>query len=140
MFSFLGLIITSALGKLFPYLHQRSQQQHAVDIAGIMATKDSWKDDIITYIVLSPVVILFWGTFRGNDELVASVGRAFEELALLPTWYQTMLQAVVYAGIGLYAVAKSGKILTRHASDKLAQRDPTKAKQIADNVSSILKG
>lgn len=64
------------------------------------STKNSWKDEIITVIVLIPVVLVF---IPGMEDVVKE---GFNRLNDLPSWYQNILYITILAGLGLKGVDK----------------------------------
>jgi len=57
------------------------------------STKSSWKDEIITIVVLAPCVMAW------VDPDLAK--RGFDVIADLPDWYQNILYVTILAGLGL---------------------------------------
>ena len=64
------------------------------------STKNSLKDEIITVIVLIPVVLVF---IPGMEDVVKE---GFNRLNDLPSWYQNILYITILAGLGLKGVDK----------------------------------
>ena len=67
------------------------------------STKGSWKDEIITIIVLIPVILVF---IPGMEDIVK---QGFDRLNELPDWYQNVLYVTILAGLGLKGVDKFRK-------------------------------
>ena len=80
----------------------KTAAQHDSKWELIMAesTKSSWKDEIITIIVLIPVVLIF---IPSMEDVVK---QGFERLNELPQWYQNILYVTILAGLGLKGVDK----------------------------------
>ena len=80
----------------------KSAAQHDSKWELIMAesTKSSWKDEIITVVVLAPCVLTF---IPGMEELVKT---GFERLNELPDWYQNILYITILAGLGIKGLDK----------------------------------
>ena len=80
----------------------KTAAQHDSKWELIMAesTKSSWKDEIITIIVLIPVVLVF---IPSMEDVVK---QGFERLNELPQWYQNILYVTILAGLGLKGVDK----------------------------------
>jgi hypothetical protein len=78
----------------------KTAAQHDSKWELIMAesTKGSWKDEIITVVVLAPCV-LAW-----IDPDLAR--RGFDVIATLPDWYQNILYVTILAGLGLKGLDK----------------------------------
>ena len=83
----------------------KTAAQHDSKWELIMAesTKSSWKDEIITIIVLIPVVLVF---IPSMEDVVK---QGFERLNELPQWYQNILYVTILAGLGLKGVDKFRK-------------------------------
>ena len=64
------------------------------------STRSSWKDEIITIIVLIPVVLVF---IPSMEDVVK---QGFDRLNELPQWYQNILYVTILAGLGLKGVDK----------------------------------
>ena len=80
----------------------KTAAQHDSKWELIMAesTKSSWNDEIITIIVLIPVVLVF---IPSMEDVVK---QGFERLNELPQWYQNILYVTILAGLGLKGVDK----------------------------------
>jgi|TARA_R110000824_G_scaffold197219_2_gene380631 hypothetical protein len=80
----------------------KTAAQHDSKWELIMAesTKGSWKDEIITIIVLIPVVLVF---IPSMEDVVKA---GFDRLNELPDWYQNILYVTILAGLGLKGVDK----------------------------------
>ena len=78
----------------------KTAAQHDSKWELIMAesTKGSWKDEIITVVVLAPCV-LAW-----IDPDLAM--RGFDVIATLPDWYQNILYVTILDGLGLNGLDK----------------------------------
>ena len=74
-----------------------SEKTSVSDWERIMAegTQNSWKDEVVTVIVLIPVVLCFVPGF----ENVVKTG--FERLNELPEWYQYLVYVVCLAAVGI---------------------------------------
>jgi pyrroline-5-carboxylate reductase len=67
------------------------------------STKGSWRDELITVVVLLPCVLSF---VPGMEEIVQA---GFDRLNELPQWYQNVLYVTILAGLGLKGVDKFRK-------------------------------
>ena len=81
----------------------KTAAQHDSKWELIMAesTKGSWKDEIITIVVLAPCVMAW------IDPDLAK--RGFDVIAELPDWYQNILYVTIFAGLGLKGLDKFRK-------------------------------
>ena len=64
----------------------------------VESTKGSWKDEIITVVVLAPCVLAWL-----DPDLAR---RGFDVIATLPDWYQNILYVTILAGLGLKGLDK----------------------------------
>ena len=67
------------------------------------STQNSYKDEIITIIVLIPVILVF---IPGMEDIVQ---QGFQRLNELPQWYQNALYVTILAGLGLKGLDKFKK-------------------------------
>ena len=67
------------------------------------STQNSYKDEIITIIVLIPVILVF---IPGMENIVQ---QGFQRLNELPQWYQHILYLTILAGLGLKGLDKFKK-------------------------------
>ena len=74
-----------------------SEKTSVADWERIMAegTQNSWKDEVVTVIVLIPVVLCF---VPGFEDVVKT---GFERLNELPEWYQYLVYVVCLAAVGI---------------------------------------
>ena len=74
-----------------------SEKTSVADWERIMAegTQNSWKDEVVTVIVLIPVVLCF---VPGFEDVVKT---GFERLNELPEWYQYLVYVVRLAAVGI---------------------------------------
>lgn len=74
-----------------------SEKTSVSDWERIMAegTQNSWKDEVVTVIVLIPVVLCF---VPGFEDVVKT---GFERLNELPEWYQYLVYVVCLAAVGI---------------------------------------
>lgn len=74
-----------------------SKETSTADWERIMAesTKNSWKDEFITIVVMIPVILCF---VPGLEDVVKN---GFDRLSELPEWYTWLVFAVCSAAIGI---------------------------------------
>jgi len=66
-------------------------------------TKNSWKDELVTIVVLIPVILVF---IPGMEEVVKN---GFDRLNELPDWYQYLVFLVCSAALGIKGLDKFRK-------------------------------
>ncbi len=64
------------------------------------STKGSWKDELVTIVVLIPVILVF---IPGMEEVVEN---GFNRLSELPDWYQYLVFLVCSAALGIKGMDK----------------------------------
>lgn len=64
------------------------------------STKGSWKDELVTVVVLIPVILCF---VPGMEEIVKN---GFDRLSELPDWYQYLVFLVCSAALGIKGLDK----------------------------------
>lgn len=73
------------------------------EIIMAQGTKGSWKDELVTIVILIPCILVF---IPGLDEVVKT---GFERLNELPEWYQYLLFLVCSAALGIRGLDKFRK-------------------------------
>lgn len=73
------------------------------EIIMAQGTQGSWKDELVTIVILIPCVLVF---IPGLDEVVKT---GFERLNELPEWYQYLLFLVCSAALGIRGLDKFRK-------------------------------
>ena len=129
--------VFGAVGKVAGYLNQRGVRQVTERVAGINSTLQTWKDEFITVVWMSPVIMVMFAAFFGmwvifRDPVIPSHEKAklmidsvmysLQALNGLPAWYQEILFWVVMAGIGIYTAVK-GKEKFGKANGKKPGKD-----------------
>jgi len=66
-------------------------------------TKGSWKDELVTIVILIPVILVF---IPGMEEVVQN---GFDRLNELPDWYQYLVFLVCSAALGIKGLDKFRK-------------------------------
>lgn len=64
------------------------------------STKGSWKDELVTVVVLIPVILCF---VPGMEDIVKN---GFDRLSELPDWYQYLVFLVCSAALGIKGLDK----------------------------------
>ena len=70
------------------------------EIIMAQGTQNSWKDEVITIVVLIPTILVF---IPGMEEVVAN---GFKQLEMMPEWYQYSLGVIVAASFGVRSATK----------------------------------
>lgn len=90
------------------------QQWQAMSLKG---NEDSWKDELITVVFLSPIATIMFGSvygaITGDMNIVNGMKEAIAVLNGIGGQFGDMMVAVVYAGIGIQATTKVAKKIAR---------------------------
>ena len=70
------------------------------EIIMAQGTQNSWKDEVITIVVLIPTILVF---IPGMEDVVRN---GFEQLNKMPEWYQYSLGVIVAASFGVRSATK----------------------------------
>ena len=70
------------------------------EIIMAQGTQNSWKDEVITIVVLIPTILVF---IPGMEDVVKN---GFQRLNELPEWYTYLLFLTVSAGLGIKGIDK----------------------------------
>ena len=75
------------------------------EIIMAQGTQNSWKDELVTVVILIPTILVF---IPGMREYVRE---GFEVLATLPDWYQYLLYIAISASFGIKGVGQAAKMI-----------------------------
>ena len=70
------------------------------DLEAIKGAKNSWKDEWLCVLFSIPMIMAFIPGFEGV------VARGFEQLEMMPDWYQYSLGVIIAASFGIRGAAK----------------------------------
>ena len=139
----IGKLAGGVFGKFFGFLNKRGERQSNLDIAGIESTKDSWKDEFITAVILFPLILInfaallavlsqTWSWAQGtldtskvpeSHQMIDSVIYSISAIGQFPEFYQNFLYITITAGLGLYALAKGGKMIRNRGGNGAPKRE-----------------
>ena len=61
----------------------------------------SWKDELLTIVFVTPMVVIFYGSIAGDSAIIARMTDGVATITQLPEWYVHILYGIVAASFGL---------------------------------------
>ena len=65
------------------------------------ARQNDLKDEIVLIIISAPIIILAWGVFSDDVQMMAKIDLFFHHFGSLPIWFQTLWITVVASIFGI---------------------------------------
>ena len=65
------------------------------------ARQNDLKDEIVLIIISAPIVVLAWGVFSDDPQMMAKIELFFHHFGSLPLWFQTLWITVVASIFGI---------------------------------------
>ena len=65
------------------------------------ARQNDLKDEIVLIILSAPIIVLAWGVFSDDPEMMAKIELFFHHFGALPIWFQTLWITVVASIFGI---------------------------------------
>ena len=65
------------------------------------ARQNDLKDEIVLIIISAPIVVLAWGVFSNDPEMMQKIELFFHHFGSLPIWFQTLWITVVASIFGI---------------------------------------
>jgi len=65
------------------------------------ARQNDLKDEIVLIIISAPIIVLAWGVFSDDPEMMAKIELFFHHFGSLPIWFQTLWITVVASIFGI---------------------------------------
>ena len=108
--------IITAVGELtsqwFNNKKEKAQAEHTrklkvitgeIDLDHVSASdmRYSWKDEWLTIVFTTPVVVVFYGAIFDDSEVVARMQEGLVVITGLPEWYQLILAGITAASFGI---------------------------------------
>ena len=104
--------LTTLLGKWFENKKEESQAKHVrklkeitgeIDLDHVSANdmQHSWKDEWLTLVFTTPIVVVFYGAIFGNEAVVDRMEQGLTVITGLPEWYQFIVAGIVAASFGI---------------------------------------
>lgn len=76
------------------------------DLKALEVSENSWKDEWWTVVLSLPLIMLGYGVFAGDMEIVDRVSQMFIIMSDLPEWYQYALYGAIGGSFGLKGLVK----------------------------------
>ena len=68
----------------------------------LLESRDNdFKDEIVLVIISAPIIVLAWGVFSDEPEMMAKIELFFHHFGALPIWFQTLWITVVASIFGI---------------------------------------
>ena len=68
----------------------------------LLESRDNdFKDEIVLIIISAPIIVLAWGVFSGDAQMMAKIDLFFHHFGSLPIWFQTLWITVVASIFGI---------------------------------------
>ena len=91
---------------------EKAQAKHTREIKQIAGEIDldhestkgmagSWKDEWLTMVFTTPIVVIFIGAIADQPQVIARMVEGVEVLSTLPEWYQWCILGIVAASFGI---------------------------------------
>ena len=65
------------------------------------ARENDFKDEIVLIIISAPIVVLAWGAFSDDVQMMDKIDLCFHHFGALPLWFQTLWITVVASIFGI---------------------------------------
>jgi len=65
------------------------------------ARENDYKDEIVLIIISAPIIVLAWGVFSDDAQMMQKVEMFFHHFGSLPLWFQTLWITVVASIFGI---------------------------------------
>ena len=68
----------------------------------LLESRDNdFKDEIVLIIISAPIIVLAWGVFSDDAQMMAKIDLFFHHFGSLPIWFQTLWITVVASIFGI---------------------------------------
>ena len=84
-------------------LHAQRMAQGKIEYKGQVLTshEKGFKDEIVLIIISAPIIVLAWGVFSDDAQMMAKIDLFFHHFGSLPIWFQTLWITVVASIFGI---------------------------------------
>ena len=65
------------------------------------ARENDYKDEIVLIIISAPIIVLAWGVFSDDPQMMEKIELFFHHFGSLPIWFQTLWITVVASIFGI---------------------------------------
>jgi len=60
-----------------------------------------WKDEYLTILLTSPILVTFWGAFFNQPHLIENARVGIDAVGSMPEWYQVILGTIVLGSFSI---------------------------------------
>ena len=82
------------------------------------ARQNDFKDEIVLIIISAPIIVLAWGVFSDDPQMMEKIELFFHHFGSLPIWFQTLWITVVASIFGI----KGTQIFRNGKNNKLDKK------------------
>ena len=84
-------------------LHAERQARGEESYQGklLEARQNDYKDEFVLLILSAPIIVLAWGVFSDDPQMMAKIELFFHHFGQLPIWFQTLWITVVASIFGI---------------------------------------
>lgn len=125
-------IVKAETGAIVKRINSNTDSDNQIDLITARNKKHTFKDEIITYVFLTPVLVAtatpFIIAYQESDwvNILLDMKESYEALDQLPTWYKYVLFAIVVDVLGFRSFAR--KIVDRyHTKQEIKLKKSAKA-------------
>ena len=83
--------------------------EREADIVSAEGMSNSVKDEYLTLVLTTPLIVIFYASVWGDPDMVSRVNDAFIAMSSLPEWYSWCVMGCVAATFGLRSIKSFGK-------------------------------
>ena len=85
------------------HMHARKMASGEETYQGkLLESRDNdYKDEFVLLIISAPIIVLAWGVFSEDPEMMAKIELFFHHFGSLPIWFQTLWITVVASIFGI---------------------------------------
>ena len=80
-----------------------------LDLESTKGMTGSWKDEWLTAVFTTPIVVIFYGAIANDPEVITRMIEGVRVLSTLPEWYQWCIIGIVAASFGIRTFNHFGK-------------------------------
>jgi hypothetical protein len=92
--------------------HERELQiirgERSADQASSEGMSTTLKDEYLTIILTTPLIVIFYSAVWGDPEMIDQVIKAFHAMSQLPDWFQWSFMGCVAATFGIRSIKSFG--------------------------------
>jgi len=82
--------------------------ERSADVASSEGMSSTLKDEYLTIILTTPLIVIFYAAVWGEPEMIDRVIKAFNAMSQLPDWFQWSFMGCVAATFGIRSIKSFG--------------------------------